>query len=139
MLGSRNSVVSRLKERQPSRLILHCVCHISHLMVVMQSNAYVTDMTGNLFWWFHQSSKRVDKLRSFQEWLEVEAHQKKNGHQVAESTGLRQSDTRAVYSSCVILVLKVLRRSRPRVRSLVLISSGSNIIIQIRTRGFGVI
>ena len=51
MLGSRNSVVSRLKQKQPNLCVLHCICHVSH-----------------------HSSKRVNELRSFQEWLEVEAH-----------------------------------------------------------------
>ena len=77
MLGRRNSVVSRLKEQQPNLYVLHCVCHISHLMIsdaVKCIPSYIIDMTGNLFWWFHHSSKRVDELRSFQEWLEVEAH-----------------------------------------------------------------
>ena len=31
-------------------------------------------LTGNLFWWFHHSSKRVNELESFQGWLEVDAH-----------------------------------------------------------------
>ena len=77
MLGVRNSVVSRLKEKQPNLYVLHCVCHISHLMVsdvVKCIPSDVIDLTGNLFWWFHHSAKRVDELRSFQEWLEVEAH-----------------------------------------------------------------
>ena len=36
--------------------------------------SYVIDLTGNLFWWFHYSPKRVNQLQSFQEWLEVDAH-----------------------------------------------------------------
>ena len=77
MLGKRNSVVSRLKDGQLDLYILHCVCHISHLMVndaVKCIPSCIIDMTGNLFWWFHHSSKRVNELRSFQELLEVEGH-----------------------------------------------------------------
>ena len=36
--------------------------------------SYVIDLVEKLFWWFHHSSKRVNELRSFQQWLEVEAH-----------------------------------------------------------------
>ena len=72
MLGIRNSVVSRLRAKQPNLyvlhcVVLHCVCHISHLMVsdaVKCIPSYVIDLTGNLFWWFHHSAKRVDELRS---------------------------------------------------------------------------
>ena len=77
MLGSRNSVVSRLKQKQPNLYVLHCICHVSHLIVgdsVKCIPSYVIDLIEKLFWWFHHSSKRVDELRSFQEWLEVEAH-----------------------------------------------------------------
>ena len=35
---------------------------------------YVINLTENLFWWLHQRAKRVNELRSFQKWLEVEAH-----------------------------------------------------------------
>ena len=77
MLGSRNSVVSRLKQKQPNLCVLHCICHVSHLIVgdaIKCIPSYVIDIVENLFWWFHHSSKRVDELHSFQEWLEVEAH-----------------------------------------------------------------
>ena len=36
--------------------------------------SYVADLTGNLFWWFHHSAKRISELKHFQEWLEVEGH-----------------------------------------------------------------
>ena len=36
--------------------------------------SYVINLIEYLFWWFHHSAKCVDELRSFQEWLEVEAH-----------------------------------------------------------------
>ena len=77
MLGKRNNVVSRLKERQPNLYILHCVCQISHLMVNDADKcipSYIIGMTGNLFWWFHHSSKHVNELKSFQEWLDAEGH-----------------------------------------------------------------
>ena len=33
MLGRRNSVVSSMKEKQPNLYVLHCICHLSHLIV----------------------------------------------------------------------------------------------------------
>ena len=77
MLGRRNSVVSRLKEKQPKLYVLHCICHISHLIVsdaVPCIPSYVIGLTENLYWWFHRSAKRVTELHSFQEWLQVEGH-----------------------------------------------------------------
>ena len=60
MLGVRNSVVSRLKEKQPNVFFLHCVCHISHLLVndaMKCIPSQIVDLTENLFWWFHHSAK----------------------------------------------------------------------------------
>jgi len=33
MLGKRNSVVNRLKAKQPNLYVIHCICHVSHLMI----------------------------------------------------------------------------------------------------------
>ena len=77
MLGIHNSVVSQLKQKQPNLYVLHCICHVSHLIVgdsVKCIPSYVIDLIEKLSWWFHHSSKRVDELQSFQGWLEVEAH-----------------------------------------------------------------
>ena len=77
MLGRRNSVVSRLKAKQPNLYVIHCICHVSHLIVsdaIPCIPSYVTSLTENLYWWFHHSAKRVAELHSFQEWLEVEGH-----------------------------------------------------------------
>ena len=77
MLGKCNSVVSRLKEKQPNLYVIHCICHVSHLIVsdaIPCIPSYVTSLTENLYWWFHHSAKRVSELHSFKEWLEVEGH-----------------------------------------------------------------
>ena len=77
MLGRRNSFVSRLKEKQPRLYVLHCICHVSHLIVsdaMPCIPSYVTSLTENLYWWFHHSAKRVTELHSFQEWLQIEGH-----------------------------------------------------------------
>ena len=74
MLGKRNSVVSRLKTRQPNLYVIPCICHISHLIIsdtIPCIPLYVTNLTENLYWWFHHSAKRVAELHSYQEWLEV--------------------------------------------------------------------
>ena len=95
MLGVCNSVVSRLKEKQPNLYVLHCVCHISHLMV-SDAVKYIVSIPENLFWWFHHSAKRVDELKSFKEWLDVEAHKI-----------LKKVDTRWLsLESCVYCILE---------------------------------
>ena len=64
-------------EKQPNLYVLHCICHVSHLIVsdaVPCIPSYVIGLTENLYWWFHHSAKRVTELHSFQEWLQVEGH-----------------------------------------------------------------
>ena len=65
------SVVSCLKQKQPNLYVLHCICHVSHLIVgdsIKAIPSYVIDLIETLFWWFHQS------VSMNQAWLEVEAH-----------------------------------------------------------------
>ena len=77
MLGKHNSVVSRLKAKQPNLYVIHCICHVSHLMIcdaISCIPSCVVNMTENLYWWFHHSAKRVVELHSFQEWLQTDCH-----------------------------------------------------------------
>ena len=77
MLGKHNSVVNRLKTKPHKLYVMHCIHHVSHLMVndaIHCISSYGTDLNENLFWRFHHSAKRVAELQSFQEWLEVEGH-----------------------------------------------------------------
>ena len=77
MLGKHNSVVTRLKIKQLNVYVMHCIYHVSHLMIsdaISCIPSYVINLGENLFWWFHHSAKRVAELLSFQEWLEVEGH-----------------------------------------------------------------
>ena len=41
MLGKRNSVVSRLKAKQPNLhvYVIHCVCHVSHAVLIASLNS----------------------------------------------------------------------------------------------------
>ena len=70
MLGKHNSIVSRLKTKQPNVYVMHCICHVSYLMIsddISCIPSYVINVAENLFWWFHHIANRVAKLLSFQE------------------------------------------------------------------------
>ena len=60
MLGKHNSIVSRLKIKQPNVYVMHCICHVSYLMIsddISCIPSYVINVAENLFWWFHHISK----------------------------------------------------------------------------------
>ena len=61
MLGARNSVLSRLKAKQPSLISFHCNCHIAalianHACKVMPD--YLEDITVHIWYFFQKSPKR---------------------------------------------------------------------------------
>lgn len=54
MIGSRNSVLSRVRERQPSVFSLGCICHLADLCVkagMKQLSLPVDDLLIDI--WFH--------------------------------------------------------------------------------------
>ena len=56
MIGRRNSVLSRLKDKQPHLFSLHCVCHVSHTCAsdaCKKLPDYLDTFSVELFWHFH--------------------------------------------------------------------------------------
>ena len=77
MIGRRNSVLSRLNDKQPHLFCLHCVCHVSHTCAsdaCKKLPDYLDTFFVELFWHFHRSAKRTEVLREFQEFTETALH-----------------------------------------------------------------
>ena len=75
MLGSRNSVLSRLRSVQPHLWHTHCICHVAHLCAAHAAKKLPADIENvviDVYYHFHRSSKRVEQFKNFQEFCEVE-------------------------------------------------------------------
>lgn len=70
MMGRYNSVLSRVKEKQPKVFSLGCVCHLANLCVkagIKVLPVDVDDFLVDLFYFFNKSAKRMEEFREFQE------------------------------------------------------------------------
>jgi hypothetical protein len=70
MVGKHNSILSRIKQKQPDVFSQGCVCHLSNLCLLAGVKALpidVDDFFVDLFYYFDKSSKRKEELREFQE------------------------------------------------------------------------
>lgn len=77
MMGSVNSVASRLKNKFPGIFILKCVCHSAHLCAsesCKQLPRNCEDFARNIFNFLKSSSKRLAEFSQFQKFIEVEPH-----------------------------------------------------------------
>ena len=70
MVGKHNSVLSRVKSKQPGVFSQGCVCHLSNLCLLAGVKALpvdVDDFFVDLFYFFNKSAKRKEEFREFQE------------------------------------------------------------------------
>ena len=70
MMGKHNSVLSRIKQKQPDVFSQGCVCHLSNLCLLAGVKLLpidVDDFFVDLFYYFDKSSKRKEELHEFQE------------------------------------------------------------------------
>ena len=77
MLGSRNSVMTRLKMRQPSPMSFHCNCHVAALIANHACGklpGYLDDITIQIWYFFHKSPKRQRSFENFQVFTECKPH-----------------------------------------------------------------
>ena len=75
MLGSWNSVLSRLRSVQPHLWHIHCICHVAHLCAAHAAKKLPADIENtviDVYYHFHRSSKRFEEYKHFQEFCEVE-------------------------------------------------------------------
>ena len=74
MVGKHNSVLSRIKSKQPGVFSQGCVCHLSNLCLLAGVKALpidVDDFFVDLFYFFNKSTKRKEEFREFQEFTET--------------------------------------------------------------------
>ena len=61
MLGNRNSVLTRLRDKQPLLIAFHCNCHLAALIANYACSVfpdYLEDLTINIWYFFLKSPKR---------------------------------------------------------------------------------
>ena len=76
MVGKRNSVLSRVKTKQPKVFSLGCVCHLANLCLLAGAKALpidIDDFFVDLYYYFDKSAKRKEVYREFQEFTGVQA------------------------------------------------------------------
>ena len=79
MIGARNTVVSRCKDKNPNIFIAGCPCHL----VASEANDAFSEVTSmniesiviDLFYWFDKSSKRKGKLAKYFDFYDQEYQQ----------------------------------------------------------------
>uniref|UniRef100_H3AVF6 HAT C-terminal dimerisation domain-containing protein n=1 Tax=Latimeria chalumnae TaxID=7897 RepID=H3AVF6_LATCH len=77
MIGKNNSLMSRIKEKQPHLHTLHCVCHVSHICAsdaCKNLSNYLDDFFVELSWHFHRSAKQIKVLKGYQEFTDTVIH-----------------------------------------------------------------
>ena len=77
MLGSRNSVLTRLRTKQPSLISFHCNCHVAALIANHACGkfpGYLDDITIQIWYFFHKSPKRQRSFEHYQVFTECKAH-----------------------------------------------------------------
>ena len=77
MLGSRNSVMTRLKSKQPSLISFHCNCHVAALIANHACGklpGYLDDITIQIWYFFHKSPKRQRSFEAYQVFTECKPH-----------------------------------------------------------------
>ena len=74
MVGKHNSVLSRVKAKQPKVYSQGCVCHLANLCLLAGVKALpvdVDDFFVDLFYYFDKSAKRKEELREFQDFTDT--------------------------------------------------------------------
>ena len=70
MIGKHNSVLSRVKNKQPNVFSQGCVCHLSNLCLLAGVKVLPNDIDDffvDLYYFFNKSAKRKEEFREFQE------------------------------------------------------------------------
>ena len=75
MLGSRNSVLTRLRDKQPGLVSFHCNCHLAALIANHASKVlpgHLEDLTIQVWYFFQKSPKR--SIEEFQAFVDAKPH-----------------------------------------------------------------
>lgn len=77
MLGERNSVMSRLRSKQPAIVALHCHCHIAALIANGACKLLpneLEDLATDVWYYFQKSPRRMREFEEFQAFVETKPH-----------------------------------------------------------------
>lgn len=77
MMGSKNSLKTRLTNDIPGLFVLKCICHSFHLCAsyaCLKLPTYVEDFTRNVYNYINNSPKRMCELKDFQEKEKLKPH-----------------------------------------------------------------
>ena len=81
-LGSRNSIMTRVKQRSPSCYFMGCPCHLIHNITCKASEAFcdtskfsLEDMCVDSYYYSDKSTKQKSLLVEFADFLDVEYRQ----------------------------------------------------------------
>ena len=77
MLGARNSVISRLRCKQPALVALHCHSHIAALITNEACKVLpdeLEDLTYDVWYYFQRSPRRLRQFEEFQSFVECKPH-----------------------------------------------------------------
>ena len=81
-LGSRNSIMTRVKQRSPSCYFMGCPCHLIHNITCKASEAFcdtskfsLEDMRVDTYYYFDKSTKRKSLSVEFADFLDLESCQ----------------------------------------------------------------
>ena len=77
MLVARNSVMSRLRCKQPALVALHCQCHIAALIANEACKVLpdeLEDLTTDVWYYFQKSQRRLRQFEEFQSFVECKPH-----------------------------------------------------------------
>lgn len=101
-LGKKNSIMTRVLERNRSVYFNGCPCHIVHNTSASAGSAFscatgfdVEDMMVDLYYWFDYSTKRKNKLAEYAEFCDQE-YRKVLKHVSTRWLSLEQSITRTL-------------------------------------------
>ena len=77
MLGTRNSVLTRLKAKQPGLVSFHCNCHLAALIANHASKVlpdFLEDVTIQVWYFFQKSPKKYRMFEEFQVFVDSKPH-----------------------------------------------------------------
>ena len=77
MMGLHNSVMSRLRSKQPGLIAMHCNCHIAALIANSACKvlpAEVEELTTDVWYYFQKSPKRKREFEQFQCFVDTKPH-----------------------------------------------------------------
>ena len=77
MLGTRNSVLTQLKEKQPGLVYFHCNCHLAALIANHASKVlpdFLEDVAIQIWYFFQKSPKLYRMFEDFQVFVDSKPH-----------------------------------------------------------------